>query len=167
LALSGFCLPSLYSARRDQPLAKVTRFHLQRTLHPLNRELGEQDGCRTDSTVYFIITLALMASLFFDHVAAGKHKVGLRQIFRLRGGLEQLRRAPTLDFTIVRYIHIFLPCVVSNLQCSTRLELYWYVTTKGQPRFFASPTSWQPSFARPFPRPHCAVQNLSIKANRA
>jgi len=87
---------------RDQPLARVTRFHLQRTLHLLNRKLAEQDGCRTDSTVYIFITLALMAGLFGDHAAAEKHMTGLRQIVRLRGGLEQLRRTPKLHFTIGR-----------------------------------------------------------------
>jgi len=95
---------AIHDSVRAQPLARITRFHLQRTLHLLNRKLAERDGYRIDSTVHVVITLALMAGLFGDHAAAQSHMSGLRQIVRLRGGLEQLRRTPKLHFTIDRYL---------------------------------------------------------------
>ena len=87
---------------KGQPLAKATRFHLQRTLSLLNKKLSEREACCNDLTIYIVITLALMASLFGEHAAAETHLAGLHQIIELAGGLGKLRQKPKLHFTIDR-----------------------------------------------------------------
>lgn len=98
-----------------QPLTVTTKRHLSKTLLCLNQRLDTNDACLVDSTMYIVMTLSLLASMFGDHTAANTHMSGLEQIMHLRSGRESLRRNSKLQFKIDRSVQAcpFHPSSVS------------------------------------------------------
>ena len=115
----------------QRPPAQITYHHLRRTLSLLNQRLSEKDAHLADSTVYIILTLALMAGVFGDYAAASTHIAGLQQIVRLRGGVKHLRLNPKLHFKL------------------DRLDLSWALSTGQRPRFYTGHVSWDPYYTNP------------------
>lgn len=115
----------------QRPPTDITHHHLRRTLSLLNQRLSEKDAHLVDSTVYIILTLALMAGVFGDYAAASTHIAGLQQIVRLRGGVKHLRLNSKLHFKL------------------DRLDLSWALSTGQRPRFYTGPISWDAFYRNP------------------
>ncbi|KAK3069179.1 hypothetical protein LTR53_012687 [Teratosphaeriaceae sp. CCFEE 6253] len=72
--------------RLSQPLSRTTLFHLKRTLRHLNKQLSDESAYQSDTVIYTVVTLAVLASMFGDPSATGTHMAGLQRIVQLRGG---------------------------------------------------------------------------------
>ena len=68
---------------------------MQRTLNLLNARLSEDDGC-SDSSIYIIMILAMMAIVLREFMVGSVHMTSLRQIVQLRGGLGYLHSSNAL-----------------------------------------------------------------------
>ena len=86
----------------QRPFAKTTYFHLKKTIAFLNKRLSDSAVSLQDSTVAVAITLAGSADISGDYAAARAHIEGLKQMVRLRGGLEGFRDDTKLRIKIRR-----------------------------------------------------------------
>ncbi|KAF7560023.1 hypothetical protein G7046_g4130 [Stylonectria norvegica] len=112
--------------------ARTTQLHLRRTLSYLNNALFEKDSYQHDSTLFVVLTLALIAAYWGDFTALGVHLAGLQEIIRLRGGLKYLQKQPKMHYKI--------DCML----------MAWALGTGGTPTFFTNgPVSWSPFFKVP------------------
>jgi hypothetical protein len=93
----------LSTPSRQEP-SKESSFHLRRTLLALNSQLDEKEAHLMDSTLLVVITLALLAAVFGDWVAASAHIAGLHRIVDLCGGLTYLRSRSKLHYKIDRNV---------------------------------------------------------------
>jgi hypothetical protein len=101
LLLTGSAMNDFGLCGRPQPGTKTYKY-LHRTILLLNEKLGEQDAHTNDSTLYVVVTLALLGGVFGDWQAAIAHLAGLRRIVELRGGLKYLEQRPKLHFKLDR-----------------------------------------------------------------
>ena len=109
LLLTGSVINDFSLHGLPQPGTKTYRY-LHRTIVLLNEKLGERDAHSSDSTLYVVITLAVLGATFNDWRAARAHLAGLRKIIQLRGGLKYLEQRPKLHFKLDR--------LVSTMQCA-------------------------------------------------
>ncbi|KAK0819818.1 hypothetical protein LTR02_001094 [Friedmanniomyces endolithicus] len=117
--------------RLGRPYTRPTLIHLRRTIRCLNAQLGEDGGHLDDSTVYTIVTLAMLATLVGDLAAVRAHMVGLRRIVELRGGECYLRQRSKQHFML------------------ERLDLAWSAYSGAWPFYSCEPTDWRSAFTGP------------------
>jgi hypothetical protein len=101
LLLLGSTLNDFNLYNRPQPSIKTYRY-LQKTILLLNDKLGKQDAHISDSTLYVVITLAMLGAVFGDWRAVSAHIAGLRKIVDLKGGMMYLEQRPKLHFKLDR-----------------------------------------------------------------
>lgn len=101
LLLTSSMMTDFANSMPQQP-GRKTYFHLRKTIALLNDKIGEQDAHKKDSTLYVVVTLAMMAAVFGDWPAASAHIAGLRSIVKLRGGIRYLKSRPKLHFKLDR-----------------------------------------------------------------
>ncbi|KAK0264729.1 hypothetical protein B0A54_07733 [Friedmanniomyces endolithicus] len=117
--------------RLGRPYTRPTLIHLRRTIRSLNMQLGEDGGHLDDSTIYTIVTLAMLATLVGDLIAVRAHMVGLRRIIELRGGESFFVERPKQHFML------------------ERLDLAWSAYSGAFPRYSCEPTDWRSAFTGP------------------
>lgn len=110
------------------PLSSITLHHLRRTLTLLNHRLSDGDLYQMDSTIWIILTLAMISGFFCDFAATGTHISGLRQIVHLRGGRRFLEDRPKIQFKL------------ESLEFSSCLSI------GGMPRLWGPPVTWDRIF---------------------
>ncbi|KAM5352860.1 hypothetical protein ACJ41O_005582 [Fusarium nematophilum] len=103
-----------------------TRDRLRRTIQLLQDKLQDREKQIEDTTASVVITLAMMADVAEDAAAFEAHSKGLRQIVRMRGGLE--------GFKDNRQIQIKL----------CRVDLGWSIKTGCKPEIYNGNVSWDP-----------------------
>lgn len=76
-----------------QSITPGTYSHLRKTIALLNDNLSSNDSAVSirDSTLSTVIMLAMFSCMMNDHNGAKAHVAGLREMVRLRGGLEAFR----------------------------------------------------------------------------
>ncbi|KAK1068598.1 hypothetical protein LTR74_005469 [Friedmanniomyces endolithicus] len=117
--------------RLRRPYTRPTLIHLRRTIRCLNVQLGEDGGHVDDSTIYTIVTLAMLATLVGDLTAVRAHMVGLRRIVELRGGESYFVERPKQHFML------------------ERLDLAWAASSGAWPHYSCEPTDWRSAFTVP------------------
>ncbi|KAK0250651.1 hypothetical protein B0A54_01534 [Friedmanniomyces endolithicus] len=117
--------------RLGRPYTRPTLIHLRRTIRSLNVQLGEDGGHLDDSTIYTIVTLAMLATLVGDLIAVRAHMVGLRRIIELRGGESYFVERPKQHFML------------------ERLDLAWSAYSGAWPNYSCEPTDWRSAFTGP------------------
>ncbi|KAK0806447.1 hypothetical protein LTR75_006986 [Friedmanniomyces endolithicus] len=117
--------------RLGRPYTRPTLIHLRRTIRSLNVQLGEDGGHLDDSTIYTIVTLAMLATLVGDLTAVRAHMVGLRRIVELRGGESYFVERPKQHFML------------------ERLDLAWSAYSGAWPNYSCEPTDWRSAFTGP------------------
>ncbi|KAK3116345.1 hypothetical protein LTR53_003371 [Teratosphaeriaceae sp. CCFEE 6253] len=117
--------------RLSQPLSRTTLFHLKRTLGHLNKQLSDESAYQSDTVIYTVVTLAVLASMFGDPSATGTHMAGLQRIVQLRGGESFLSVCSKQHFML------------------ERLDLAWSLSSGCSPHFSHRPTDWQSAFPSP------------------
>lgn len=85
--------------RKDQSDNRLGH-HLHRTITILNGRLSERDMHLQDSTLYVVLTLALVACSMGDRAALRAHLLGLHRIVQLRGDIPFLLKHPMLYLRI-------------------------------------------------------------------
>ncbi|KAF4977655.1 hypothetical protein FZEAL_5845 [Fusarium zealandicum] len=105
-----------------------THRHLRKTIHLLQDKI--QDGQRQleDTTASAIIALAMMADTVGDAQAFEAHSKGLRDIIKMRGGLQ--------GFKHNRQVQIKL----------CRVDLGWSIKNGCRPEIWKGDVSWEPLF---------------------
>lgn len=83
-----------------QPLSDMTLHHLRKTLALLNRRLSDGELYQMDSTIWIILTLAMVSGFFCDFSTTVTHIAGLRQIVHLQGGRGFLEARPKMQFKL-------------------------------------------------------------------
>lgn len=74
---------------RYQFISPMTYSLLSKAIATLNTTLSQNTSISLlDSTIYVVIMLATFAGMMGDRASAEAHAAGLRQMVRLRGGLE-------------------------------------------------------------------------------
>ena len=136
---------ALHDFMMRRPLAKTSRFHLGQTLSLLNEKLSDDKAYLLDSTIYVMLCLTVMAGIFGDYAATSAHISGLQRIVHLRGGIDYLRVQPKLHFKL------------------GSVDLVWCLTFGGEPRFLASPVTWDAFFIGPFPTTDNLITQSSSK----
>lgn len=81
---------------------KKTNYHICKSLNYLNENIASKEMAIADSTVATIVTMSMVAEMFGDHAASAAHIAGLRQIVKLRGGIESFRHNLQLFAKICR-----------------------------------------------------------------
>lgn len=92
---------------KNRPVSSASFTHLSKAISLLNRALSQKDGSvdsLSDSTITIVFMLATFASMMGDHASAVAHAHGLRQMVRLRGGLDSLRSNAKLCIQLGRYV---------------------------------------------------------------
>ncbi|KAL4932569.1 uncharacterized protein BDV17DRAFT_300680 [Aspergillus undulatus] len=106
----------------NQPLTATTYAFLRQTIVRLNKQLSNMDtsAALRDSTVAVVIVLTLFSSLINDQPGAEAHFAGLRQMVRLRGGIQSFRNNTKLYLKLARadLIHA-LSTGSTGLLCTT------------------------------------------------
>ena len=118
-------------AQRRSP-TKATQFYLSKTLSLLSERLGDKDSHLMDSTIYIVLSLAVMGAIFGDYAATRTHLLGLMKIIELRGGLQYLQTQPKVQFKL------------------ESADLVWCLAFGGQPLFLVENSCWNPLY-KPLP----------------
>ncbi|KAK4565979.1 hypothetical protein LTR86_003828 [Recurvomyces mirabilis] len=87
-----FSSSAMYDFLRGRQLTTATLYRLRQTIVLLNARLAWPESQCSDSTLYIVITLAMLAAMFGEKSAAAKHLAGLSRIVELRGGRQFLLR---------------------------------------------------------------------------
>lgn len=114
-------------SQRQQP-TEATRFHLSKTLALLNERLTDKDSYLMDSTIYTVLSLAVMAAIFGDLPATRAHLIGLQRVIDLRGGYPYLQQQPKLQFKV------------------DTADLVWCLAFGGTPLFLSDDISYVPLY---------------------
>ncbi|KAH0427157.1 hypothetical protein CcaCcLH18_09824 [Colletotrichum camelliae] len=109
--------------------SKKTNYHIWKSLNYLNENIASKEMAVADSTVATIVTMSMVAEMFGDHAASAAHVAGLRQIVKLRGGIENFRHNLQLFAKICR------------------VDIGWSLITGERPVYFSDNLSYEPSFA--------------------
>ncbi|KAK3115443.1 hypothetical protein LTR53_005195 [Teratosphaeriaceae sp. CCFEE 6253] len=88
----------------SQPLSRTTLFHLKRTLRHLNKQLSDESAYQSESVIYTIVTLAVLALMFGDPSATRTHMAGLQRIVQLRGGESCFSTSSKQHFMLERQV---------------------------------------------------------------
>ncbi|KAF9878164.1 hypothetical protein CkaCkLH20_04202 [Colletotrichum karsti] len=113
---------------RGTKRSKKTNYHIGKTLKYLNQNLANKDTAVADSTVATIVTVSIVAELFGDHASSTAHVAGLRQIVKLRGGVDSFQH---------------------NLQLyakTCRVDIGWSLITGEMPVYYREKLSYERSF---------------------
>ncbi|KAF2260780.1 hypothetical protein CC78DRAFT_501132, partial [Lojkania enalia] len=126
------------SAHRDymlaQPLTKSSRVHLRHVISALNKKLSEaHNGLLSYPTLFVVIILVHVATMFGDYSAAIAHLAGLQQMVKLLGGLTWLQSDPKTHYKI------------------DRVDFSWALCTGNKACFLSEPVSWSSIFPKPRP----------------
>ncbi|KAE9570553.1 hypothetical protein CGMCC3_g13368 [Colletotrichum fructicola] len=109
--------------------SKKTNYHICKSLTYLNENIASKEMAIADSTVATIVTMSMVAEMFGDHAASAAHVAGLRQIVKLRGGIESFRHNLQLFAKICR------------------VDIGWSLITGESPVYFSDNLSYEPAFA--------------------
>jgi Fungal specific transcription factor domain len=82
--------------------SNLTRLHLSKAVGRLKKNITTAGSTIKDATVASIVSLCVASFVSFDSAAMAVHGNGLREIIRLRGGLNSFRFDPQFMFTIMR-----------------------------------------------------------------
>jgi hypothetical protein len=88
--------------KREQ--AKATSVHLRKAISHLNKNLSDDSLSLSDATIAVIISLSIASCISKDYVATTAHAAGLREIVRLRGGLDSFGGNPQLQVGMTRLV---------------------------------------------------------------
>lgn len=86
---------------KRQP-SKIPAFHLRKAISQLNKNLSDKSLSLSDANIAVIISLGMASCVSQDYVSTSAHAAGLREIVRLRGGLDSFRSNPQLQVGMTR-----------------------------------------------------------------
>ncbi|KAJ0375760.1 hypothetical protein COL26b_006082 [Colletotrichum chrysophilum] len=115
--------------------SKKTNYHICKSLNYLNENIASKEMAIADSTVATIVTMSMVAEMFGDHAASAAHVAGLRQIVKLRGGIESFRHNLQLFAKICRKL------------TQISVDIGWSLITGERPEYFSDNLSYEPAFA--------------------
>ncbi|KAK1523782.1 uncharacterized protein CCOS01_08869 [Colletotrichum costaricense] len=116
------------TVKGDSP-SKHTNFHIWKTLQLLNQNIADQDMALADSTIATIVSMCMVAEIFGQRDNAAAHIQGMRQIVKLRGGIESFSHNLQLQVKICR------------------VDIGWSLCTGEKPLYFRDTFSWEPAFS--------------------
>jgi hypothetical protein len=79
-----------------------THMYLRRSMQLLRESIQDRAMQLADTTAAVVVTLAMMAELVGDHDACRAHVQGLKQMVRMRGGLEAFKENRQMRTKICR-----------------------------------------------------------------
>ncbi|RSL53945.1 hypothetical protein CEP53_007598 [Fusarium sp. AF-6] len=82
--------------------SKNTSLYLRKAISQLNQTLSIQSRALVDPTVATVFALGVMSAIGNDHSGMLAHAAGLKEIIRLRGGLDSFRGNPQLPVVLSR-----------------------------------------------------------------
>lgn len=91
-----------FNLNKSHKLGPRTYRHLQKTFSLLNDRLDVQGAHDSDSILYVVLMLTMLAAWTGDWSSVSAHMAGLRKIVELRGGLSYLVQRPKLHFKLDR-----------------------------------------------------------------
>jgi hypothetical protein len=84
--------------------SKTTSFHLRKAISQLNKNLSDETLSLSDVNIAVVISLSIVSCISKDYVATTAHATGLREIVRLRGGLDSFVNNPQLQVGMTRSV---------------------------------------------------------------
>lgn len=88
--------------------SKTTSLHLRKSAARLNRDLSAGNSALGDGAISTIMALWIASCFSLDQVAMAAHGDGLRNMVRLRGGLDSFRHYPQMVYLMARWVGSFL-----------------------------------------------------------
>lgn len=82
--------------------SKTPSFHLRKAISQLNKNLSDESLSLSDTNIAVIISLSMASCISQDYVSTSAHAAGLREIVRLRGGLDSFHGNPQLQVGMTR-----------------------------------------------------------------
>lgn len=82
--------------------------HMNRALVHLQGKLGEANPLITDSTIFTVLALGMLAEELGEFETAKKHIRGLDQLIKFRGGMKALGGKRALQIKCCRSVHQIL-----------------------------------------------------------
>jgi len=102
----SYCAQTYFDIIRSKTFRAVALMHIDRSIVSLQHRITQKSLATTDSTIFLIIALILVAKLLGDLESARKHLRGLRELLQFRGGITALSKK-LLRFKCCRFA-IFL-----------------------------------------------------------
>ena len=96
---------SYFDAVKEQPSGPSAIAHTNRALVILQQRFAQTDMVVTDSVIFTVLALAMMAQSIDDLETAEKHIHGLHRLIELRGGLKALGEKRLLQFKCCRFVY--------------------------------------------------------------
>ncbi|OHE94943.1 hypothetical protein CORC01_09737 [Colletotrichum orchidophilum] len=124
-----FTVGLLHDSVKGESASKKTNFHVWKTLHLLNKNIANQNMALADSTIATIVSMCMVAEIFGQRDSAAAHIKGMRQIVKLRGGIESFSHNLQLQVKICR------------------VDIGWSLCTGDTPLYFQNSFSWEPAFS--------------------
>lgn len=86
--------------KREPP--EMSSSHLRKAISQLNMNLSDESTCLSDINIAVIIVLCMASCIGQDHASTLAHGNGLRELVRLRGGLDSFHGNPQLQVGMTR-----------------------------------------------------------------
>lgn len=98
-------------SRRFGPAAMM---HTNETISLLQKTLAQAHLIVTDSTLFTVLALAMVAEVSDDLETAKNHIRGLHQLILLRGGMPAISQKRTLQIKCCRFVHRTMTMTLAN-----------------------------------------------------
>ncbi len=97
--------------------------HMTNAVALLQKTLANDRPTVSDSTIFVVLALGMVAEALGDLDTTAKHRNGLYQLIRLRGGITTLRDKPSIQLKacrcVYRVINLALPMLTPNATMQT------------------------------------------------
>jgi hypothetical protein len=99
----SYCAQTYFDIIRSKTFRAVALIHIDSCIVGLQHRITQTSLATTDSTVFLIVALILVARLLGDLESAKKHLHGLHDLLQLRGGITALSKR-LLRFKCCRFV---------------------------------------------------------------